>query len=464
MVEGLRPYAPDVGTVIADKYVVDVVLAKGGMGVVVSATHLHLQQRVAIKFLTSDVAGNTLPRFLQEARAASRIQSDHVVRVLDFGTMPDGVPYMVMEYLQGRDLEDVLDTEGPRPVSEAVDYVLQAAEAVAEAHAAGLVHRDLKPANLFREQRKGGAFIKVLDFGISKDIALQEQPSLTSTGQSIGSPFYMSPEQVRDAKRVDHRTDIWALGVILYQLLTGQLPFAGETIGGVFAAIVSDPFVPLRELTAKLGREVPEPLEAAVHRCLARDVSKRFQTVGALARALAPFAPAARNSVDRIAHVEESGHSHVFGNSPTDPPPAQAVSKKSETMAAFGQTGSSRGRSRLALLGVGGALVVGVAMGAVIVGARAGGGSTAASASSPSPSPTSTVTAAAATATDVAAPSIAVPPPTVAATLAPETTPPPVTAPSTSKTPGAAPSRHASGPRPTATAAITKNSAFDDRK
>jgi len=315
-----RRYKPEPGSVVADKYVIDAILAEGGMGVVVSATHQQLHQRVAIKFLSSEPTGGVgVARFIQEARIASRIQSDHVVRVIDFGTLPDGVPYMVMEHLTGRDLEDLLDTDGPRPAAEAVDYILQAAEAVAEAHAVGLVHRDLKPANLFCTKRKGGPFIKVLDFGISKDVSTHDL-ALTSTGQSMGTPFYMSPEQVRDARKVDSRTDIWSLGIILYQLLTGELPFTGNTLGGVFAAIVSDPFVPLR-----LRRpELPVGLEAAVHRCFERDVSRRFQSVGEFARALEPFAPAARSAVDRIVRVEESPESHVFGSKPTVPPPEQS--------------------------------------------------------------------------------------------------------------------------------------------
>ena len=206
------------GDVLAGKYRVDRVLGVGGMGVVVAATHLQLQQRVALKFMLD--AGLAQPtqveRFGREARAAVRLRSDHVARVLDVGTLETGSPYIVMEYLDGSDIGSVLEQRGAMPVDMAVDCVLQACDAVAEAHALGIVHRDLKPRNLFLTTRNDGrALVKVLDFGISKHTTGSDL-SLTRTTEIMGSPSYMSPEQFRSAKLVDERTDIWALGAILY--------------------------------------------------------------------------------------------------------------------------------------------------------------------------------------------------------------------------------------------------------
>ena len=228
---------PQPGDVLAGKYRVERVLGSGGMGVVVAAMHLTLQERVALKFLLPEGAKKeeTVTRFLREARAAAKIKSEHVARVSDVGTLESGAPYLVMEYLDGSDLSALLRRDGPLPPRDAVEYVLQACEALAEAHAVGIVHRDLKPANLFLARHAGGApRIKVLDFGISKLTARDpsmppDDPSMTRTRAWLGSPLYMSPEQMRSARDVDTRTDIWALGVILYELLSGKPPFDGET-------------------------------------------------------------------------------------------------------------------------------------------------------------------------------------------------------------------------------------------
>jgi serine/threonine-protein kinase len=205
------------------------------MGVVVAAWHIELEQRVAVKFLLPQFAQDqsAAERFRREARAAVQIRSEHVARVIDVGTLEDGEPYMVMEYLEGKDLQSELERAGCFEISEAVEYVLQACLAMAEAHAKGMVHRDLKPANLFRTTRADGArVIKVLDFGISKSIQGSSDPqlSLTRTAAMIGSPLYMSPEQLESARDVDERADVWSLGVILFELLTGSLPFGGDTL------------------------------------------------------------------------------------------------------------------------------------------------------------------------------------------------------------------------------------------
>jgi serine/threonine-protein kinase len=293
----------DVGDILAGKYRVERVLGRGGMGYVVSAFHTQLGQSVAVKFMNPELCEREEPvtRFLREARAAVRIKNEHVARVLDVGTLESGAPYMVMEYLEGHDLAEELDKRIQLPTYAAVDYVLQASEAIAEAHALGIVHRDLKPANLFLTRRlDGSALIKVLDFGISKALVDEEgQPasSLTATQALIGSPQYMSPEQVRKPKTVDGRSDVWALGVILYELLAGRQPFAGDVAMSVLAAVVSDPVPPLREQRP----DVPPELERVILRCLEKKPEARFQSVAELALALEPFAPpTAVPSIQRI--------------------------------------------------------------------------------------------------------------------------------------------------------------------
>lgn len=261
------------------------------MGVVVLAEHIELRERVAIKFLLDDAAGNTelSERFLREARAAVKIRSEHVVRVSDVGRLPSGAPYLVMEYLEGEDLAQRLE-RGPVPISDAVDYVMQCCEAMHVAHRSGIVHRDLKPANLFLTRRPDGSpIIKVLDFGISKVSGGEgAQLSLTATQAMMGSPLYMSPEQMRSSKDVSAATDIWALGVILHELIAGDVPFTGASVTEVLVRVMQDAPPRLRSLRA----EVPEGLEAVVLRCLAKAPAERYSSVAALAVALTPFASA----------------------------------------------------------------------------------------------------------------------------------------------------------------------------
>jgi serine/threonine-protein kinase len=273
------------------------------MGVVVAAMHLELEQRVALKFLLPHAVSHTevSARFSREARAAAKIRCEHVARVIDVGTLPDGAPFMVMEYMQGEDLQQVLARVGPMRPEIAVDFVLQAAEAIAEAHALGIVHRDLKPANLFLAERPGGdPIVKVLDFGISKSTMGTTDAGLTKTSSTLGSPLYMSPEQMTSAKSVDSRSDIWALGVVLYELLTRQLPFPAETMPELVAAILQRPVDPVRSMRP----DVHPALEAAIHRCLEKNPANRFSTVAELAAALAPFGlPQSSGSLERISRV-----------------------------------------------------------------------------------------------------------------------------------------------------------------
>jgi eukaryotic-like serine/threonine-protein kinase len=294
------------GTILAGKYRVERVLGRGGMGVVVAATHLELEQRVALKFLLPEAmeSPEVVERFAREARSAVKIESEHVARVIDVGKLENGLPYMVMEHLQGRDLAATLADYGMLSIADTAEYVLQACEAIAQAHALGIVHRDLKPANLFLIKRPDGTMsIKVLDFGISKvslPAASPAEMSLTRTTDVMGSPTYMSPEQMRASRDVDPRTDIWALGIILYELLTGDTPFEGNTMPELCAAILKEPPSPVRDRRP----EVPVELEAAILRCLEKDPAKRFGNVAELAAALVDFAPKrARLSAERSARI-----------------------------------------------------------------------------------------------------------------------------------------------------------------
>ena len=294
---------PKEGDVIAGKFRVERVLATGGMGIVFAALHLALGQRVAVKMLLPDamLVPSSVERFQREAQAAANIQNEHVVRIMDIGTTDKGAPYMVMEYLVGCDLGDLIDARKTIPPEEAVDYVLQACEAMAEAHRIGIVHRDLKPGNVFLTKRSDNTpLIKVLDFGISKlgeELVGRQQGALTATHVMMGSPLYMSPEQIRSAKTVDRRSDVWSLGVILFELLTGQLPFEGETAIAICAQVAADPPIPLRVLMPDL----PEGLEEVILRCLEKEPEKRYDDVAAFAEALAPFgSDAGRASAERV--------------------------------------------------------------------------------------------------------------------------------------------------------------------
>jgi eukaryotic-like serine/threonine-protein kinase len=283
------------GAVLVEKYVIQRRLGSGGMGVVLEAWHSELEKPVAIKLL-KELKEEHVARFFSEARVAASLESEHVARVLDVGTAPDGRPFIVLEYLDGSNLAEVLYQRARLSAEVAVDYVLQACDAIAEAHLRGVVHRDLKPANLFLARRRdGGKLVKVLDFGISK--AQKMDRAVTATGSLLGTPLYMSPEQVQDPRSADTRSDIWALGVILHELLTGELPFEGESLPALGAAIVAGP---PRSIRDSIPDAVPD-LEAVILRCLAKDPSRRYQSVAELARALQPFAPAhARHFVERI--------------------------------------------------------------------------------------------------------------------------------------------------------------------
>ncbi len=291
--DALPSAVPVPGAMLAGTYRVDRVIANGGTGVVLAATEVAADRRVAIKVLTDAAAADPeqVARFRREAKASSSLTSEHVVRVLDLGDLDSGLPFFVMEHLEGTALSDVLKLRGPLPVSEAVDYVVQAIHGVAEAHAHGIVHRDLKPANLFLVGAPGAPTVKVLDFGASKlteesPARLGELGGITLPTSLIGSPRYMAPEQIRAALDVDSRADIYALGACLHELLTGQPIFAADTLARIFALVLWE-----APPTLSASRDdVPAELEAVVARCLAKAPAERYATVEALAAVLSPFA------------------------------------------------------------------------------------------------------------------------------------------------------------------------------
>lgn len=320
---------------VADKYRVVGLLGAGGMGFVLAADNVALHQRVAMKFLAPEAARDmeAVQRFLREARASVRIRSEHVAQVFDVGTTKEGTPYLVMEMLEGEDLGSVLAQRGPLPPPIAAGYVIQACAGLASAHARGVVHRDLKPSNLFLTRRDDGAeLVKIIDFGIAKAVetppgGVAPAASITDTRAVMGSPAYMSPEQIRSSKNVDARTDIWSLGVVLYELLSAKVPFDGPTSAAVLAAVAADPPAPLPET-------VPADLRATVMRCLSKDPATRMTSAGALAMELAQHCPGGRDLAERAQRTEQ-------GHGQSRPPPAAISSPPAVAGAASPDQGAA---------------------------------------------------------------------------------------------------------------------------
>jgi serine/threonine-protein kinase len=396
------------------------------MGVVVAAHHIDLDERVAIKFLLPEALGHqdSVVRFMREARAAVKIKSEHVARVFDVGRLENGAPYIVMEHLDGSDLSAWLTRQGPLGVEQAVEFVLQACEAIAEAHSLGIVHRDLKPANLFVIRRRDGVLsVKVLDFGISKTTGLVGSgpvAAMTKTSALMGSPLYMSPEQMQSSRDVDSRSDIWSLGVILYELISGGPPFVADTMPELVLRVVQTEPTSLRARRL----EVPEGLEAVIGKCLEKQRDKRYESIGEFAVAVLPFGPkSAKGSVARISGVLRAAG--LSGTALALPPSSDSENlATTAATASWGKTTSPK--SRMSWLFVGG-LALAVALGALAWRALTG----------PSPAAEREATSTAAVADTMAHPSTApatsaapagvVEPPasvTVAPSVLPSTAPP----------------------------------------
>ncbi|HMI89333.1 MAG TPA: serine/threonine-protein kinase [Polyangiaceae bacterium] len=351
------------GEIISGKYRIEGVLGSGAMGIVYAAHHLQLDERVALKVLRRELAAypDAVKRFTREARAAAKIKNEHVTRVFDIGELDDGTPFIVMESLEGEDLARRLATRGALQLEEAVAFVLQACEALAEAHALGIVHRDLKPSNLFCYRRPDGSLcIKVLDFGISKVAALATSTSnagrASGTTGGIGSPFYMSPEQMQAAHDVDHRTDIWALGVILFELLTTTVPFDGESLPEVCIKVATRPPRRLREQRSDL----PAELESTILTCLEKQPENRFENLAEFAGSLFPHAgKGARASIERIVKVSRKART-LAANAASESLPAPYLSDAG-TIRPLGATvppARSESKGHLPWVGLGGAAVV----------------------------------------------------------------------------------------------------------
>ncbi len=332
------------GTVVGHNVRLKRLLGRGGMGSVWVAEHEALETEVAVKFISPEIAAipEAVARFKREATAAAQLKSPHVVQIFDHGVTPDGLPFIVMELLEGEDLATRIGRTGKLPVAEVAAIVNQAGKALGRAHARGIVHRDIKPDNIFLVDAGGEAFVKLLDFGIAKrsaDAAL----NMTSTGTMVGTPYFMSPEQVMSAKDADFRSDLWSLAVVAYNALTGRVPFFAETLGALCVAIHGGNFVPV----TRGAPELPPALDGWFQRALARDPVARFASAKELADA---FAHAAGVSAFEPARVSSTS----MARAASSPPPGfQPTTLLAATVT---QPGTPRARRRVALMAVAGLL------------------------------------------------------------------------------------------------------------
>jgi serine/threonine-protein kinase len=383
----------DPGALVAGRYRLERVLGEGGMGVVWAATHVHTRRKVALKLVKRAGAEDLRVRLLREARASCAVRHPHVREVYDVLEADDGAPMMVMEHLAGESLADRLEREGKLTLPEAAALLLPVVSAVGAAHALGIVHRDLKPANIFLEEGPPKS-VKVLDFGIAKLTASEGDAAataaLTTSGALLGTPYYMSPEQAFGEKDVDHRTDVWALGLILYRCLTGVLPTRADNVGQVFKSIVARPIPPL----AQAAPELPADVTTLVDRMLSRARKHRPGDLHEVAAVLErytdvrppDFGPVPQAKPEEGEAAPAAGESSVDGAAPVDPladaeaagagetlrstveppiaPPARGVHTV-DSVASVSQTGSRAGQRSRAPLLVGVAAVVGLGLAAL---------------------------------------------------------------------------------------------------
>ncbi|HWU88310.1 MAG TPA: serine/threonine-protein kinase, partial [Kofleriaceae bacterium] len=290
-----------VGATLSGRYLVTRKVGQGGMGAVYEATHTLIGKRVAVKVLLEKYAKREaiVARLKQEAQLASSVNNEHIIDVTDFGHTDDGRTFVVMEFLEGESLAECLARETRLPEQRVLRICQQAASALAAAHAKGIVHRDIKPENLFLLRRKEQDFVKVVDFGISKSLRAsgeeEEAPRLTQTGMVLGTPLYMSPEQARGDDELDHRVDIYALGVILYEAATGRVPFLGNNYLSVISQVLNEDPRPPRELRSELSEE----FEAIVLRAMAKDKGDRYASATEMLADLAAVLDDPTHSTER---------------------------------------------------------------------------------------------------------------------------------------------------------------------
>jgi serine/threonine-protein kinase len=369
------------GSVVAGKYRIERLLGTGGMGVVVAATHMQLGTPIALKFLHHEMTQNhnVVDRFMREARSSAQLRGENVCRVSDVGTTETGQPFIVMELLTGQDLGTVLRTNGALPLSTAAEIIMQSCIALGESHAVGIVHRDIKPGNLFWTQRPdGSALIKVLDFGVAK--APEElKLSLTQTQNVIGSPGYMSPEQLKSSKSVDARSDIWSLGIVLYELVSGKKPFDAESITELALKVAMDP-------APALSAGIPPTFESVILRCLEKEPLRRFKDVAELAQALAPFVGPTRGPelAYAVARVVRGTQSPAF---PQQPSIASTPTTLRSAHAVLGASQISSRRSWRVPAMIGAGAAVGIVLALVMI---SGKGSKRAAATAPAEATTTT--------------------------------------------------------------------------
>lgn len=363
-------------------------LGEGGMGSVWVADHLALRTQVVVKFIANDLkhSKEATERFSREAAAAAQVKSPHVVQTFDHGFTADGVPYIVMELLEGRDLGAYLQAEGRCPPQLVIEIVAQLARALDRAHERGIVHRDIKPGNIFLcDAGNGEVFVKLLDFGIAKGVDVPKIDSGTKTGAMIGSPFYMSPEQILGSKNVDHRSDLWSVGVVAFEALTGHKPFDAETMGGLAIRIHSDPL----PLPSAYVKDLPPAVDAWFHRACARPVNERFSSAREMAEALAAAFGA------EVPRSVEMPRSSTGSNPDAARMPALVTGATTEAgVVRSPPTGTTRNRL-LALVAFAAVLGVGTFVGVTALRQNVGGRAVAAEASIPpapmgTPEPTAT--------------------------------------------------------------------------